>query len=139
MVDSHQPKQIEIPAELRVSPNVPLQGRFERLTPARGYFDPLNGPGEEFHVTGWMLSPPTTEIEAFALYVGGELVSATKAQKASAAYDRVRGAGIPKLFGFYPPLKQKEIPRFSRVEVLGVVGEGPVSRITTMFRGDLYS
>ena len=104
---------------------------------ARGFFWSWQNTRGDLCITGWMLSPFTPEIKTFALYVNQELLTIARAQTAPETFDKFRSEGTPLRFELSSSLKLKEILKFSRIDVVGFVDEGPVRRITTMFRGDL--
>ena len=116
---------------------LPASGRFESLKPARGYFRSFEGPGEGFHVGGWMCAPAPVQFSAFALYLNRELVGVADPGIAPKIYDKVRHLGEPQLFEFHLPRTKQEIPNFTRVEVLGCVGDQPERRLATLLRWDM--
>jgi SAM-dependent methyltransferase len=116
---------------------LPASGRFENLKPARGYFGSFNHVGEGFHVGGWMSAPSPVEFSAFALYLNQELVGVAEPGKAPKNFGTVRHQGEPQLFEFHLSKMMREIPNFTRVEVLGCVGDQPERRLTTLFRRDM--
>lgn len=113
----------------------PASGRFENLKPARGYFGSFDQGAEGFHVGGWMSTVPPVEFSAFALYLNQELVGVAEPGKAPENYRKV--AGSPQLFEFHLAKTKGEIPNFTRVEVLGCVGDRPERRLTTLLRWDM--
>lgn len=114
--------------------SIPEHGTFEGLAPAAGYFGLVDYAGDSFHVNGWMFGPQAIELSRFALYLNRELVGVADPGIAPEIYDKVRHLGEPQLFEFHLPKTKQEIPNFTRVEVLGCVGDEPVRRLTTMFR-----
>ena len=116
---------------------LPASGRFENIKPARGYFRSFERPGEGFHVGGWMCAPSPVLFSSFALYLNRELVGVADPGTAPEIYDKVRHLGEPQLFEFYLPKTKQEIPNFTRVEVLGCVGDQPERRLATLLRWEM--
>ena len=114
---------------------LPQHDSFEYIKPAAGYFGDLDLESDDFVVNGWMRDPLPIELNRFALYLNQTLIGQSSPRPALETDEAAQRAGH-KLFNFQP-VKTIEVPRFSRIDVVGYAGDEPMRRLTTLYRDDL--